>query len=119
MTSGVSSQVMLARVPVDAGFWYAQANELMNNGNYDQAVQLYDMVIGTSPTCAMAHHNKGNCLDQLGKLNDAVGCYDTAIAIDPYDAESWYNKSTTLTKLGKSEDATRCAEMAIDLAMGR
>lgn len=68
MAIGVSNQVMLARVPVEAGSWYAQANELMNNGNYDQAIQLYDKVIGTSPACAMAHHNKGNCLDQPGKI---------------------------------------------------
>lgn len=69
MTIGVSNQVILARVPVEAGTWYAQANELMNKGNYDQAIQLYDKVIGTSPTCAMAHHNKGNCLDQPWKIN--------------------------------------------------
>ena len=119
MTIGVSNQVMLARVPVEAGPWYAQANEMMNNGNYDPAIQLYDKVIGTSPACAMAHHNKGNCLDQLGKLTDAVRCYDTAIGIDPYDAESWYNKSTTLLKLGKTNHASRCAEKAIDLSMGR
>jgi len=119
MTMGISNQVMLARVPVEAGPWYAQANELMNNGNFDQAVQLYDKVIGTSPTCAMAHQNKGNCLDQLGKLNDAVQCYNAAIEIDPYDAESWFNKSITLRKLGKPMDASRCAERAIDLAMGR
>ena len=118
MTIGLN-QVMLAKVPVEAGPWYTQANEHMNNGNYDQALQLYDKVIVTSPTCAMALHNKGNCLDHLGKFDAAIQCYDQAIEIDPYDAESWFNKGITLRKLGKTEDASYCADKAIDLAMGR
>jgi tetratricopeptide (TPR) repeat protein len=118
MTTGLN-QVLMAQVPVEAGPWYTQANEHMNNGNYDQALQLYDKIIVTSPTCAMALHNKGNCLDQLGKLDAAIQCYDQAIEIDPYDAESWFNKSMSLRKLGKTGDASYCADKAIDLAMGR
>ncbi|MCU0630660.1 MAG: tetratricopeptide repeat protein [Methanoregulaceae archaeon] len=119
MINGLTMQAIQAGIPVEAGPWYAQANEHLNSGNFDLAIELYDKVIETSPACAMAYHNKGDCLDRLGKSGEAVACYNKAIEIDPYDAESWYNKGMTLQKLGNPGEALHCTGRAIDIAMGR
>ena len=49
MITGLTMQVIQAGIPVEAGPWYAQANEHMNSGNFDLAVELYDKVIELSP----------------------------------------------------------------------
>lgn len=95
-----------------------QANEKKYQGDYEQALTIYDQVLSIDPKNARAHHAKGNIMDILGNHEEAVSCYNSALECDPLNAETWYNKGVTLSKMGCQEEGIECIRQGVSLAIG-
>jgi tetratricopeptide (TPR) repeat protein len=95
------------------------AMELAHQGDYHGALEQIEKAIATDPHCALAWHEKGNCLDELGRCEEALSCYDTAIDLDPHHAEAWFNKGLTLKKMGLEKEACDCMNRGVDITLGR
>jgi len=76
---------------------------LASLGNYEEAIQWYDKVLGINPTDLSALNNKGVALYNLGYYEEAIQWYDKVLDIDPNDSDAKYNKNIALLSLNKSK----------------
>jgi len=82
----------------------------MAEGEYHEAIEMYDKVIRSDPKYADAWYNKGIALCSLGKYHEAIEAYDEAIMLDPENGIIHYAKGVTLKLLGETSEA--CTELA-------
>ncbi len=108
----------VTQISYDEETYLRYGDEMMFRGQFDKAVQQYDLAIGARADSAKAWHAKANALDALGKYEDALRCYDAALKCDEGDAECWFNKGVTLKKLGRTKDGAACIENGVHIAMG-
>ena len=85
-----------------------QASELIVQGKYNEALEVFDSILETDPLEARAFHGKGDIYDMIGRHDEAVTCYSSALDLDPFNAETWYNKGVTLGKMGQEKESIEC-----------
>lgn len=103
----------------EAEYFYRQAREKVDEGEYLHAVTFLHRAIEISPHYPHALVELGNCFDCLNQYDNAVTYYEKVIAIDPLYADAWFNKGMSLKKMGRDMDASPCIERAIELYCGR
>jgi len=67
----------------DANPKYKQAEDYINQKDYNQAIPLLTEVVAADPQNADAYNYLGYSYRQLGKLDDALKYYQMALKIDP------------------------------------
>lgn len=85
-----------------------EANEAFENGNYQQAVELYRQAIEQDPENAKLHFNLAAALQKLGKSEEAMQSYDRFVNLsDSPEEQSFasYNQGTLLTEENKYKEA--------------
>jgi tetratricopeptide (TPR) repeat protein len=101
--------------PKDAEKALFKGNWHYEKGEYQRAIDLYDLALNLKPDEHEAWSNKGIALDDLGRYEEAIKCYDEAIKIKPDKHETWFNKGVALGKLGRYEEAIKCYDEAIKI----
>lgn len=71
-----------------------QANDLYSNGEFRNAVTLYDSVIKSGYEAPEVYYNLGNSFYKLGQTTDAIINYERALLLSPEDEDIKYNLST-------------------------
>jgi Flp pilus assembly protein TadD len=95
--------------------WYNEANALLNQRKYDEAIQACDSAIQINPQVVGAWNIKGLALYNQSKYDEAIQAYNRAIQIDPQYAEAWNNKGNALYHQGKYEEAIQALDSAIQI----
>jgi predicted O-linked N-acetylglucosamine transferase (SPINDLY family) len=85
----------------------------LQNDQLEEAVVLYDAVIGQKPTCAEPYYKRANASNRLGRSENALADYDRAIALDPSHARALCNRGVVLERLGRREEALDSYDRAI------
>lgn len=78
---------------------FAQSpDELMKNGNkfyqegqFEQAVQTYQKILGQGFESGAIYYNLGNTYFKSGKLGYAIYCYEKGLKLEPNDEDLSYN----------------------------
>ncbi|MBI5730201.1 MAG: tetratricopeptide repeat protein [Ignavibacteriales bacterium] len=78
---------------------FAQSpDELMKNGNkfyqegqFEQAVQTYQKILGQGFESGAIYYNLGNAYFKSGKLGYAIYCYEKGLKLEPNDEDLSYN----------------------------
>lgn len=73
---------LLNAVPIEVENLVAQAENAYSQGNYEQALALYDSV-NTTHTSAGLLFNIGNCHSKMGNVAKAILFYERAIRLSP------------------------------------
>ena len=76
-------------------------------GDYDEAVEIYTLVLSLSPDDAEAHFNRGLAYKKLGRYNMAHQDYDNAIVLDPGMAKAYYDRANIHIREGRFAEATK------------
>lgn len=84
-------------------------------GDYEGALQHFEVALSIDPKNAITHSNKANALKELNQLQLALEGYEKSITLDRGYAEAYNNKGNVLFLLDKFEDAIECYEKAISL----
>ena len=84
-------------------------------GEYEKAIENYDIAIDLKPNYEDAWYNKGVNLGKLERHNEAIACYDKALDLNPNDEKAWHNKGVMLERLERHEEAIACYDKAIEL----
>lgn len=63
--------------------WFEQANAAYNESNYDTALMLYEIVVGTEQESVPLYFNMGNTYYKMREYAMAIYCYEKALKIDP------------------------------------
>jgi predicted O-linked N-acetylglucosamine transferase (SPINDLY family) len=82
---------------------------------YEDAMTLFDKVIGIAPDYFLAWSNRGNLLSDQRLSDDAVRSYKKALELNPQYSEGWSNYGNTLFSLGRFEEARTAHEEALKI----
>jgi len=85
-----------------------RANEAYEEGNYQQAAELYRQAIEQDPENAKLHFNLASALHKLGQTEEAMQTYDRFLNLSESPEEqsfASYNQGTMLTEENKYKEA--------------
>jgi protein O-mannosyl-transferase len=80
---------------------------LIQNGDWDGAIETQREAIRLSPLFVDAHHNLGIALAQKGDQDGAIREYQVALGINPSDPKLHYNLGLALAQKGDRDAAIR------------
>ncbi len=90
-------------------------NIYLELGDYEKALNTYDIAIEIDPNYDEVWTNKGIVLGRINRLNEALDHHQTAISINPKYAEAWANKGNVLHELKRYDEAVNHYDTAIKL----
>lgn len=94
-----------------------KAQILDRMGRNEEALQIFERLIGLVPAQAMAWISYGHCLRYAGRTDDAIAAFRKAIAIDDELGEAWWGLAGIKKKVLADDDLTsmeRALAIAID-----
>ena len=94
---------------------FAQAGTISEQGNYQQALAIYEQGLQLDPDNVEALNGKGATLRALGRNDEALAAFTRATEIDPASAPSWMNRGDALERLGRAGEADAAYQKAVDL----
>jgi len=107
----------------------AAADADMDNGQYQDALVLYEHAIATAesgqPDAATKAAiskmlvNKGNCLLKLHRVEDALAAYEKAAPLSPNPGTAYFNLCATYYNTGNTATALIACDKAIEFDPGK
>ena len=89
------------------------AFECAEDGNYSDALRLYDLALKKEPDNISALVDKGVTLQNMGKLQLAIRSYDKALVVSPDNLDALLNKGAALHSDQKYQKAIECYDTAL------
>ncbi|MDR0551309.1 MAG: tetratricopeptide repeat protein [Spirochaetaceae bacterium] len=84
--------------PYDKEYYHLRAQQYLAQGNLPNALEVYNLLIGTDPNDARAFNGRGKVFERRSELNHAMADYEHAIELSPDYAEALHNRSALLQK---------------------
>ena len=82
--------------------FFNKANESVQLGNYEEALDYYDKALAIEPNNSIILTNKADTLVYLNQLSSAIENYDKALAIEPNNTYAFENKMDVLSTSPKN-----------------
>lgn len=95
--------------------YLTSANRLVEQGNIELALLLYDQSIGLNPNNYNAYHQLGQALNQLERYEEAITAYSQAIALNSNFSWSYNGLGEVFIKLQRWEEAVQAYTQFIQL----
>jgi len=108
----------LERIETPATDFYRlfdEAVQLMEKGQYNDAVAGWQKALALNPDDAKAHLNLGYVMQQSGRLDEAIGEYRTALKINPSYAAAHSNLGIALATAGRLDEGIEHYEKALEI----
>jgi predicted O-linked N-acetylglucosamine transferase (SPINDLY family) len=102
----------------DAATWdelFQQAQSLQQQGQLEQAIELYGKCIERAPERPEPYYKRANALNGLGRLEPALVDYDRAIRLNPSYTYAFCNRGSVLERLGRRDEALASYDRALEL----
>jgi tetratricopeptide (TPR) repeat protein len=96
---------------------FKRANELLSQGEYQQAVEDYDAVLAIDGNYFEAWTNRGYAYARLHEYENMFSSCNTATLIEPQAIYAWNCKGEALHNLSKDYDAIAAFDRAIERAI--
>jgi tetratricopeptide (TPR) repeat protein len=90
-----------------------QGNTLLDHGQYDEAIEVFDRVLPLDPNNSNAYNNKGSALNGLGRYEEGLASCETAIRFNPNNSMAYNNKGVALYLLGRYEEGIAAYNSAL------
>ena len=102
-------------VDVNSDQLLTEAFECVEDGNYADALKLYNLVLRHDHTNIHALVDKGVTLQNMGRIKSAIISYDKALSISPDSIDAWINKGTALHSDQRYLDAIDCYDTVLGI----
>ncbi|MEG4348354.1 tetratricopeptide repeat protein [Microcoleus sp. LAD1_D3] len=115
-SQGIETSVAIAtggHSPVVLEDLLRQAEQLMETGDREEAIALYEQIISLDPNCVQARINFGFLKQEKGELDAAIPHYREALALDPNIPQTAYNLAKIFEEQGQVEEAIAHYEQAL------
>jgi tetratricopeptide (TPR) repeat protein len=89
---------------------YAKANSMLVAGNYNDAINYYNIVIKQTPKFYEAYIGLGMAYKELGMYQEAYDATSNAIKLKPSYYQTYYNLGIILESMGKKAEAINAYE---------
>jgi eukaryotic-like serine/threonine-protein kinase len=93
----------------------SRADRLLQNGQFQQALEAYNGLLALDPANAKAHWGRCHSLTYLQQPAEAAVSCDDALAINPDYAEAYWSKGRAYREQGRSLQSLRLFERATQL----
>ena len=105
--------------PDNLSYQAQKASEIMQNGDHEEAVRLYDKILLKNPFNFSIHTSKGHAQKTLGKTDDAIESYKSAYKAKEDHGEAFFSLSNLKTyKFAANElDIMRKQLKRVDLTL--
>ena len=107
----ISSKTMDAKIDK----MLIQALECVEDGDYSDALKLYDLALQEEPDNARVLVDKGVTLQNMGRLKSAIRCYDKVLMRSPEHLDALLNKGATLHSDQKYLEAIECYDTVLNI----
>jgi|GEM_PF-7107305 len=104
------SSVVYSESPVEL---YKKGQAYSDQGNYLDALKVFEQAIEASPDSTQLWLMKGSTLSSLGRYQDALDAFDNVTRIDLTNKDVWYPRGIAYSGLGNNELALHAFEKAI------
>ncbi len=101
--------------PNDAKHLLALGNHSIAQGDYDEAIDVFQDLIKLNPRHAIALNNLGAALFKVGRYKEAEGCFQQAIKVTADYADPHSNLGNLLLMRGYFADAERSFRYALKI----
>ncbi|MGD8757842.1 MAG: tetratricopeptide repeat protein [Deltaproteobacteria bacterium] len=91
------------------------ANKYLEDGKYDEALQIFDEVLLGNAEYKEAHLAKAITLLQMGRLDESRKSFDSAIGLDNHYAQAYADRGILNDRAGQYEDALHDYRKALKL----
>jgi len=91
------------------------ADKFFEDGNYERALQEYDVAIKDQPGHIYALRGKARTLMQLNRYEEALKVFNEAIAREPQFAGTYANRGILYDRMGQYQKAIEDYEHALSL----
>lgn len=91
------------------------AFELVQEGQYENALILYDKIIAKDSRNVDALMNKGVTLHSMNHLERSLQTYQMVLDISPRNVDALVNMGATLHSMKKFDDAIKCYDSALEI----
>lgn len=98
---------------------YSQAYRLYNTGRYNDAAELFRLLIMMNPVEAKYTLGLAACYHMTKDYSDAVGVYAICATLDPDSPLPYYHSSDCYIQMNDPLSATLALEMAIKRSEGK
>ena len=85
----------------------------VKQGQYEEAVEIFDKVLSMNPQNTFAWNNRGVALFKADRPDDAVQSYNRSLEIDPENLDALRNKGFVLRSMGRLEEALECYSLVV------
>jgi tetratricopeptide (TPR) repeat protein len=92
-----------------------RAYDSLNEGDIEDALQLYDEILKVNPTHIPALNYKGLALASLGQYEESIQWYDKVLNIDPTNISALNNKGVALYNLGQYEESIQWYDKVLNI----
>jgi tetratricopeptide (TPR) repeat protein len=92
-----------------------RAYDSLNEGDIEDALQLYDELLKVNPTHIHALNYKGLALASLGHYEESIQWYDKVLNIDPTNISALNNKGVALYNLGHYEESIQWYDKVLNI----
>ena len=101
--------------PTDAKTYYQMGNEYYERGDYDRAIENYNMAILLNPVFSEAYFNRALAYYQLKNFDKSVSDYSKAAELDPHNPFIYNNKGDAHYRKQDYNNAIKDYDKAIQL----
>ncbi len=81
------------------------ADDLLQKGELDRAIESYGQAIAVDPRSALAYNNRGLALKRKGELELAIADFGVAVRLDPRFAVAYHNRGSAHQAKGELDKA--------------
>ncbi len=82
-------------------------------GQIEGVLGVFDKGIAVEPDYATIHHNKGWLLNKLGRPTEALVCFRQALALEPERVVTWENMANAYEEQGRIPEALDACRKAL------
>lgn len=101
--------------PTDARTYYHRGNDLYEAGNYEKAIEAYNMAIILNPTFSEAYFNRGLCHYNLKNFDKGIEDYSKSADLDPKNPVIYNNRGDAYYRKQVFDKAIADYDRALDL----
>ena len=109
-------------INVDEGYinkiartWESEGIKLINESQYQKAVECFDEALSLDLNSEIAWLNRGKALEKLDKIDDVFVSLSKVLLINDQNLEAWCFKGLLLAKLNNANDSRKCFIKAVNI----
>ncbi len=101
--------------PTDAKTYHQMGNDYYEKGDYDRAIENYNMAILLNPVFSEAYFNRALSYYQLKNFDKSVSDYTKAVELDPHNPIIYNNRGDAYYRKQDFQSAVKDYDKAISL----